>query len=77
MDELTRERKTWREEGLYGQDRWIDKGKASFSEEKAVWPAHKTEGECNAIDLVEPMTSQNSAIIMTNEQSLHQMRNCQ
>lgn len=54
----------------------MDRGKASFSEEKAVWPAHTTEGESRAIDLLQPMTGQNSAIIMTNEQGLHQMRNC-
>lgn len=55
----------------------MDRVKASFSEEKAVWPAHTTEGEPKAIDLLEPMTGQNSAIIMTNERSLYQMRNCQ
>lgn len=62
---------------MYGQKGWMDRAKASFSEEKAVWPAHTTEGEPKAIDLLEPMTGQNSAIIMTNERSLYQMRNCQ
>lgn len=56
-------------------DGWIE-GEPHLVKEKAVWPAHTTGGESKAIDPSQPVTGQDSAIIMTNERSLHQMRNC-
>lgn len=80
IDELPqeeeRERHREKEVCMDRMDGWIE-GKPHLAKKRLFGLPRTTEGESNAIDLLQPMTGQNSAIIMTNERSLHQMRNCQ
>lgn len=79
IDEVTqegeRERHREKEGCMDRMDGWIE-GKPHLAKKRLFGLPIQQRGESKAIDLLQPMTGQNSAIIMTNERSLHQMRNC-